>query len=339
MKRINKKGFTLVELLAIIAILGILAVITVPAIKKVMEQSKAKLAVDSAYGYQEAINNYYATELMNNRRFNIEDSIYTVEQMKQLGLSINGKEPDSNSWIVLEENSIKNGCLQFGKYKVDIKDGNVGSAIKEICGEAPFPFATLTADSDNSGTLTTGDLVCIDNTQECFFVMRSDDDTTILLSQYNLNVGDHSKGTPTGLQDSEVRGNTNNGTSYGGVKFSNSNYWTSNSLHGYVYTNEKENGVYKASIAEYVEDYKSYLETNGAKIKVAKLFSLDDLNELGNEKTMSWIRLTSFWMGTLYNGDNIYFVSSFGPTAYYNSYNSSSYGVRPVIEIETSYIK
>ena len=39
----NKKGFTLVELLAVIVILGIIALITVPNVLKTINNSKGKL--------------------------------------------------------------------------------------------------------------------------------------------------------------------------------------------------------------------------------------------------------------------------------------------------------
>ncbi|MDD3453816.1 MAG: prepilin-type N-terminal cleavage/methylation domain-containing protein, partial [Bacilli bacterium] len=56
-----KKGFTLVELLAVIVILAVIALISVPIILGIIEKSKKGATEDSAYGILEAANLYYAT--------------------------------------------------------------------------------------------------------------------------------------------------------------------------------------------------------------------------------------------------------------------------------------
>lgn len=46
MKRLNRKGFTLIELMIVVAILGILAVVAVPAFIKYMRRAKTTEAID-----------------------------------------------------------------------------------------------------------------------------------------------------------------------------------------------------------------------------------------------------------------------------------------------------
>ena len=133
----NKKGFTLIELLAIIVILAIIAVITVPIILGIIDEAKQKSATNSAYGYKDAINKLYATKLLNNNDYKMTDKVYTVSELNTEGINVSGKEPDDNSWIEIENNEVKSGCLQFDEYKVDITNGNVGSGTK---GECVMPF-------------------------------------------------------------------------------------------------------------------------------------------------------------------------------------------------------
>ena len=71
MKRRN--GFTLIELLAIIVILAIIAVITVPIILDIIERSSKGSAIDSAYGYKKAIDQYYVSKMMADSNYQVID--------------------------------------------------------------------------------------------------------------------------------------------------------------------------------------------------------------------------------------------------------------------------
>ena len=127
------KGFTLIELLAIIVILAIIAVITVPLILGIIDNAKEKAVIDSAYGYKDAVNKLYTIKLLNNKDYKMEDRVYTISELNTEGLSVSGTEPDSNSWIQIENNNVKSGCLQYNEYKVDITNGNIGSAQNGEC--------------------------------------------------------------------------------------------------------------------------------------------------------------------------------------------------------------
>lgn len=73
----NRKAFTLIELLAIIVILAVIAVITVPIILGVIDDAKKGTAQDSAYGFKDAIDKYYATSAMANNDVKMNGS-YSV---------------------------------------------------------------------------------------------------------------------------------------------------------------------------------------------------------------------------------------------------------------------
>ena len=142
------KGFTLIELLAIIVILAIIAVITVPLILGIIDNAKEKAVMDSAYGYKDAVNKLYASKLLDNRDYKMEDRVYTISELNTEGLSVSGTEPDSNSWIQIENNNVKAGCLQFDEYKVDITNGNIGSAEKSQCVMPFNPTSLIVTSGD-----------------------------------------------------------------------------------------------------------------------------------------------------------------------------------------------
>ena len=112
----KKNGFTLVELLAIIIILGIIAIITVPIITKTLKESRINAAQDSAYGYVDAVNRlYYSNSL--NKRDDVEDGVYTVSELKELGVSVTGSEP-SEGWVELENNEVVSYSIKIGDYVI-----------------------------------------------------------------------------------------------------------------------------------------------------------------------------------------------------------------------------
>ena len=149
----KKNAFTLIELLAIIVILAIIAVITVPIILNIIENSRKGAAKDSAFGYKDSIYKYYLERLSKQSDYSMPDGTYTIDSSTGylisttndiLEFQISGQIPSGT--VELYKNVIKQACIKFGDYAVNITNGNVGDVRKASCD------VTLAGDSGESNT-------------------------------------------------------------------------------------------------------------------------------------------------------------------------------------------
>ncbi len=62
MKKINSKGFTLVELLAVIVIMGILMMVAIPSVSRTIENSRKDTFVDIAKSYANAVKTLWTAD-------------------------------------------------------------------------------------------------------------------------------------------------------------------------------------------------------------------------------------------------------------------------------------
>ena len=115
----KKKGFTLVELLAVIVILAIIALIATPIILGVIETSKKGASENSALGYLDAVEKQIARNLLDEDvRNDIKNRAYSVEELKNLGVKVKGSEP-SNGIIEIKNGEVKNYILGIDGYAVE----------------------------------------------------------------------------------------------------------------------------------------------------------------------------------------------------------------------------
>ena len=204
-------------------------------------------------------------------------------------------------------------------------------------------------------TLQVGDEICIEgDTTECFNFIRYDGNDVVMLSKYNLNVGNNIQPGTQGIQNSLAIGyNSDLSTRINGiypatVLFSYDYYWENEEIDSYPadvynedYDGEPEEENY--SIAYYVKAYKQILTGYGVTIKNARLLTIAEATDQSvgcstnnyTCPTNSFITNTSFWLGSAADDIDIYQIASSGR---YGSDspdgNDTHYGVRPVIVIE-----
>ena len=120
-----KKGFTLVELLAVIVVLGVIALIAVPQILNVVEDSRKGAFKDSASGLIEAAELYYTQYAGQELELDLSDKNIVKD------LNFKGTPPDGGTLYASKEgdfalqmyNSKYCAYKSYSDREVEIKDG------------------------------------------------------------------------------------------------------------------------------------------------------------------------------------------------------------------------
>ena len=111
----KNKGFTLVELLAVIVILALIALIATPIILNVINDAKKQAAKDSAYGYMDAVEKYIVSSELEDK--SIKDGTYRVEELNKK-ISVKGSTPDNGN-IEIKNSSVKSYDIGIDGYVVN----------------------------------------------------------------------------------------------------------------------------------------------------------------------------------------------------------------------------
>ena len=235
----KKKGFTLVELLAVIAILAILVIMALPAVLRMFNQAR----IDT-----------FSNE--------VNTIIRTTRQQYLLGGGVPQSFNSGSNKLPLTGNSSLEYCVSIdgngkitelkatnGNYKYEssgivdeVNSDEVSTAESNYelsCAGGSSSSSITYVNRQNEGSITVGDEVAIDT--EHFYVISSDETNTVLLAKYNLLVGDvynkngsnweFTKTLTTsdvgyGLQSETAKGYYNGATDYTGVvAFSGKGYW------------------------------------------------------------------------------------------------------------------
>ena len=126
----NKKGFTLIELLAIIVILAIIAVITVPIILNIIDNAEKGSVEDSALGYKDALQKYYATKSVQNPEQELPSGYMEISELPS-DFTVSGENP-TDGWVKLKNGIVEKYSLKYKDYVVSMdNDKNVISEKKE----------------------------------------------------------------------------------------------------------------------------------------------------------------------------------------------------------------
>ena len=311
----NKKGFTLVELLAVIAILGIIVLITVISVNSTLKETKQSLSQTQIKNIEEAAKTYYINEQISNNNACI--SISTLIDSGYLNRNV--IDPKNKEQIT-------------GYVKVSYDSKKYTYKYQKYCG------ICILTDKDGDGEADTGEVVSCNLSDgiENFYIVENDGTNVEMLTAYILN-------TSTYRQAEEIQ----SVDSWFPVTFSSTNYWSSTVT---TYPADVYNDINDV-IKPIVDNYVTYLKSNLLNA-TGSLLKEDDLINLGcvastvegyehqYDCSTEWVKSSNYWLATAVSSDTILtmeggFVDSNGD--YYSGL--SYFGVRPVITISEDEIK
>lgn len=342
----NRKGFTLVELLAVIIILGIIMVIIIPKVTTTIKDSKQKTYESSARALEREAENFYLMKKSKQEQFSGCTYNFTTNTNTCDGYDFKGEKPTSGGIKISSDGKSAFG-LKFDDY----------------CYSKGYNDDEITAikTDDCSIPKQIGDEITISG--EHFYVIDSNAYETKLLAKYNINSGPNKNDElPENRQDeslTNVADSTDN--DYGTINFDAT--WVTYSLsdtcpepNDATYLKAEYGSTYPAYIYDennaaytYLEAYKTIL----GNVKEVKLPSLEEIEALGCntsncDNTYSWVRSTNYWLGTAKNNYDMYAIlDNFGSVASSSTYYSCGYspgvpigspGIRPVVIVNTSNI-
>ena len=130
----RKKGYTLIELLAVMVVLAIVAVIAVPVILNVVEKARKQAAIASAKGYIEAIENEVALSSLKGLYY--EDKEYMYDEIEA---SVKGTKPTAGRYN-LSSSKVSNATFCIKGYAVTYEDNE--AVVGEECDAEDMKFAS-----------------------------------------------------------------------------------------------------------------------------------------------------------------------------------------------------
>ena len=134
----KNKGFTLVELLAVIILIGLIAVITIPKIKDSLDDSKKELAQTSALSYSKQIDRFILDKTIDkddislDGDYNIDSTGKIYNEENEYTLDYTGETPTGGT-LTFIENELQSACITINNYAVTIVNGTVTNTEKGEC--------------------------------------------------------------------------------------------------------------------------------------------------------------------------------------------------------------
>lgn len=115
MKKLNKKGFTLIELMAVVIVLIIIIFLAINKISKSTKETKDNVIKANAIAYMKAINAFIDTDSLVSTR--TKSATFDMSDLEEFGINVSGTKPDKAS-VLTENYDIFYACFIYGSKRV-----------------------------------------------------------------------------------------------------------------------------------------------------------------------------------------------------------------------------
>lgn len=357
----NKKAFTLIELLAVIIILAILATLITPKVVTMLSEAEKNASMTSVEGLLKAATYKYSNNEIKGSNKTTTVNYTTGTNTEYLDYS--GNPPEAGQ-VKIDGNGKVGIAVKFKDYcykkSPKSNDITVESYDETAC---KINDSIKITDQQDDSQISVGDEVTIGT--ETFTVIKSDADETVLLAKYNLYVGKIYSATtyevleniePTDegycLQSPIAKGGRyDEDQIVASVPFSQTDYWNYIADNGYRALKEKYNignsdyeaNIYdedydsesgdKYSVAYYVKQYINNLKDLGAPENIrGRLLVWTEFYDLKDNPNANIYNGAAYWLGTPSIYDVLTITFGMGTSPYDAS---TSNGIRPVIIVDT----
>ena len=126
----NKKGFTLVEILAVLVVLLVIVLIAINVVNSRVKQAKKNSVEVNANNYIKAVNGVAA--LSQNIGEDMEKGTYQVRDLNKTEIKLSGEKP-RKGFLVLSDYEVTYGCLMYEDYSAIILNGKTSEVEKMNC--------------------------------------------------------------------------------------------------------------------------------------------------------------------------------------------------------------
>lgn len=126
----NRKGFTLVELIAVVVVLIIVLLLAINRVRKSKQDAYSNALKANALSYIKAVDEQAGLDVLESNR--LKTGLFDIDVINSLGVKLSGDKPNS-ALFCLNKYRVVSACVQYKDSQVLYENGEITSISKGDC--------------------------------------------------------------------------------------------------------------------------------------------------------------------------------------------------------------